>query len=48
MAKILIVEDNNIAVHDIKRMLQKNGYEPRVAVDGKEALEMVEKEHLMW
>ena len=44
MTNILLVEDNSITVIDIKRMLHKNGYNPKVAVNGKEALEMVEKE----
>ena len=44
MRKILIVEDNDIVLKAMKGILDKNGYYVMSALNGKEALEMVEKD----
>ena len=44
MAKILIVEDNEMTLGMLCKLLSRKGYDIVVAVDGKEALEMVSSE----
>lgn len=44
MAKILIVEDNEMNRDMLGRRLERNGYEVIIAVDGEEALEVVARD----
>ncbi len=44
MAKILLVEDNDMNRDMLSRRLERKGYDVIVAVDGKQALEMVPSE----
>ncbi len=44
MAKILIVEDNEMNRDMLSRRLERQGHQVYVAVDGKQALEMVSSE----
>ncbi len=44
MAKILIVEDNEMNRDMLSRRLERQGYQISVAVDGNQALEMVSSE----
>lgn len=45
MAKILLVEDNEISRDLLSRRLRKNGYEIVMAVDGNQAIAMASREH---
>lgn len=45
MAKILLVEDNEMNRDMLSRRLSRQGYEITIAVDGKEALEKVASAH---
>jgi CheY-like chemotaxis protein len=40
---ILIVEDNQVNLMILRAMLRKRGYEPMVAMDGAEGVEMTER-----
>ncbi|MBW4465210.1 MAG: response regulator transcription factor [Pegethrix bostrychoides GSE-TBD4-15B] len=44
MSQILIVEDEPRIVAFLEKGLQKHGYETAVAIDGEEALQMVQKD----
>jgi len=44
MAKLLLVEDNEMNRDMLSRRLKKRGYEVVIAVDGQEGLEMVKTE----
>ena len=46
MFKILIAEDDNELCHLFQKVLEKQGYQVLCASDGKEALELVEKEYI--
>lgn len=46
MFKILIVEDDTELSRLFQKVLIKNGYQVRVAVDGAQALEVLEKEYI--
>jgi len=43
MIRILVVEDNDLNRDMLTLRLRRNGYETEIAVDGKEALSMVEQ-----
>lgn len=45
MAKILLVEDNEISRDLLSRRLRKSGYEIVMAVDGNQAIAMATREH---
>ena len=46
MFKILIAEDDNELCQLFKKVLNKHGYQVLCAADGKEALDLVEKEYI--
>ena len=46
MAKILLVEDDEMSWDMLSRRLQRKGYEVVVAVDGEEAVEIARSESL--
>jgi DNA-binding response OmpR family regulator len=43
-SKILLVDDDELILKVIKRILSKEGYEVKTAANGKEALEMIDME----
>lgn len=45
MAKILLVEDNEISRDLLSRRLKKSGYDIVMAVDGNQAISMAQREH---
>lgn len=45
MAKILLVEDNEMNQDMLSRRLERKGYDVIIAVDGKQALELVSSEY---
>jgi len=45
MAKILLVEDNEISRDLLSRRLRRSGYEIVMAVDGNQAISMAQREH---
>lgn len=46
MRRILLVEDHETTVRDLKRNLERNGYTVTVAHFAKEALELIERHHI--
>ena len=46
MFKILIAEDDNELCQLFKKVLNKHGYQVLCVADGKEALDLVEKEYI--
>lgn len=45
MARILVVEDNEVNLDMISRRLQKRGHRVLLAVDGKQGVEMAQRDH---
>ncbi len=46
MKKILVVEDHKSVVYQLKQILQGDGYEVHVARTGREALELMARQHI--
>ena len=45
MAKLLLVEDNEMNRHMLSRRLTRRGYEVAIAIDGAQGLAMAQSEH---
>src|SRR5579864_278330 len=46
MKRILVVEDHDTTVHNLKQSLERNGYEVYIARSGREALDMIDQHRM--